>query len=267
MAMSQALIRWSGSKRLLVKYLVPLFPGDIETFYDPFVGGGSILPHVIANKVIASDIIPDGINLFNLFKTDPDRVIRHYRKLYPCGGAELFYKVRDKFNITRNPLYFNYLTRNTVNGIVCYNQQGNFNVPYHWTRKGIQPNNLSKILDAWKPTLERVEFKAADYREALKDCSEKDFVFLDPPYSGGSGRVYMPNTFNFDDFIIYLRELNTRKIRWLLTFRAIDSNDKIPQELYRRRIELEGIVSPTRQVNHRDKMPKLVREVAYLNYE
>lgn len=44
-------IKWSGSKRSQAKDILEHFPKTIETYYEPFIGGGSIL-----NALMHSDI-------------------------------------------------------------------------------------------------------------------------------------------------------------------------------------------------------------------
>ncbi len=39
-------IKWSGSKRSQASRLIGLFP-KFDTYYEPFLGGGSVLYHVL----------------------------------------------------------------------------------------------------------------------------------------------------------------------------------------------------------------------------
>lgn len=63
-----AIIKWSGSKRLVAKQLSQYF-SSCETYYEPFVGGGAMMPFAHTNKGVASDIIPELIDLWNAIKT------------------------------------------------------------------------------------------------------------------------------------------------------------------------------------------------------
>ena len=40
--MHQPLIKWTGSKRPLAPKIISYFPDEIDTYYEPFVGGGSV---------------------------------------------------------------------------------------------------------------------------------------------------------------------------------------------------------------------------------
>jgi DNA adenine methylase len=40
--LKQPIIKWTGSKRFLADEIIEYFPSNIETYYEPFVGGGSV---------------------------------------------------------------------------------------------------------------------------------------------------------------------------------------------------------------------------------
>lgn len=41
--MFQPVIKWSGSKRSQCEDIISLFPKEINTYYEPFCGGASVL--------------------------------------------------------------------------------------------------------------------------------------------------------------------------------------------------------------------------------
>ena len=64
-----AVIKWSGSKRPVAKQLASyIFYG--ETYFEPFVGGGAMLPYSLCDKGMAGDIIPELIDLWNEIKKE-----------------------------------------------------------------------------------------------------------------------------------------------------------------------------------------------------
>ena len=63
-------VSYWGSKRRLLKQLLPLFPKDIETFYDLFCGSLSVSLNVNAKKIIANDLDKNIYNILRLIQDD-----------------------------------------------------------------------------------------------------------------------------------------------------------------------------------------------------
>ena len=64
------IIKWSGSKRSQSEEIIKRFPKEIKTYYEPFVGGGSVLfqllnSNVKVDKYICSDINKELIDIWN----------------------------------------------------------------------------------------------------------------------------------------------------------------------------------------------------------
>ncbi len=49
--LQHVLIKWTGSKRRLAKQIVAQFPRRIYTYYEPFLGGGSILYELLGTEI------------------------------------------------------------------------------------------------------------------------------------------------------------------------------------------------------------------------
>lgn len=60
-------IFYMGNKYKLLDQIIPLFPDNINIFYDLFGGSGCMSANVIANKVIYNEINDNIVNLFKLF--------------------------------------------------------------------------------------------------------------------------------------------------------------------------------------------------------
>lgn len=263
-------IKWPGSKRSVALHIAPLIP-PAERYFEPFVGGGALLPFRKSKVGIAGDIVPELIELWKAIRDQPELTAHEYEKRWKQlreNGYEAYYVIRESFNATRNPHDLLFLTRTCVNGLVRFNKNGEFNNSLHHTRPGILPTRLRRIIYMWSYAVNGVEFLSANYHETLSQVRAGDFVFLDPPYAGTRGR-YMPNQFSINDFILELDRLNKMGVRWILTFdgaaggRAYVTN--IPSEVYKIRLNLYTGNSP---------FPRLMRtsvdhvvESVYLNFE
>jgi len=262
-------IKWFGSKRpvaqTLSEYILPS-----STYYEPFVGGGAMIPFAKSPFGIASDIIPELIDLWNIIKSNPLFVAEEYRKRWErlqTEGADVYYEIRDEFNNTRNSLDFLFITRTCVNGMIRYNSKGEFNNSFHLSRPGINPETLKKILLQWSHSIQNFTFLNTDYRECLSTVRKGDFVFLDPPYGGTKDR-YTHSEFNISDFYNELERLNSIGAFWMLTFDG-SSGDRVynyapPKDLFKHKFSVNtGISAFSRLI---DKKKDEISESVYLNF-
>lgn len=230
-------IKWSGSKRKVALELSKNFIAK-KRYIEPFLGGGSLIPFRGIKNGIASDIIPELIDLWNEIKLNPKNVGNEYKirwERLQNEGHSVFYEVRDDFNKTKNPNDFLFLTRTCVNGLIRYNTKGEFNNSMHKNRPGINPLMLSKIIDEWNYYTQNIEFINQDYRETLDLADKNDFVFLDPPYGGTKGR-YTKLEFDINEFYNQLEKLNSKGVSWMLTFDG-NAGDReydytLPKDIY-----------------------------------
>lgn len=213
-------IKWTGSKRTQADKIIKYFPKQINTYYEPFCGGASVLfgllhSDISVNNYICSDINSDLINLWNVLINNPKAVINHYRKLWKelnkdsdiDRKREYFESIRDRYNKEHNPLDFMFIMRTTTNGMPRYNKDGEFNNSFHLTRCGIKPNEFENIINYWSGILKnkKVKFINCSYTDILPVPTLDDFVYLDPPYASTKGIYY--GTIDYDEFFNYLRNL------------------------------------------------------------
>jgi DNA adenine methylase len=263
-------IKWSGSKRSVAPFLAAFIPMQ-GRYFEPFVGGGAMLPFRKSRTGFASDIIPELIALWISIRDDPRRVADGYRDMWlrrQRDGHRVYYAIRDRFNQHRDPVDFLFLSRTCVNGLIRFNKSGEFNNSLHHTRPGISPETLKGILMNWSAAVHGMTFEAADYRDIFSRVREGDFVFLDPPYEATRGR-YQHTAFDANEFYSQLEQLNSIGANWMLTYDGEAGsrryNVKLPESLYIKRIEVGTGHSPfTRLMG--TTLDSVVESV-YLNYE
>ena len=242
--MFEPAIKWSGSKRSQAEEIIKLFPKEIDTYYEPFCGGCSVLRRLLSsdikvNHYICSDLNGDLINLWNMIKNDPEYLSNYYEKLWSELNIDddkerkkrYFEYVRERYNVERKAEDFLFIMRTTTNGMPRYNKEGKFNNSFHITRNGILPNKLKKVLSEWSELLNKygVEFKCCDYSEIVSD--ENDLLYLDPPYANTKGMNY--GSLDLQKFFSWLE---TQKGYYLLSFDGksgeVDNTYDLPSSLY-----------------------------------
>jgi DNA adenine methylase len=105
------------------------------------------------------------------------------------GGADYYYEVRRRFNDAGSPFDFLFLNRSCFNGVVRFNAQGKFNVPFGHKPQRFTQAYVTKIVNqvGWAAKQMRDkdwEFRAASWDQILCEARPDDFVYLDPPYIG-----------------------------------------------------------------------------------
>lgn len=227
--MYEPVIKWSGSKRSQASNILTYFPRKIDTYYEPFCGGASVLRRLLdsdikVNHYVCSDLNNGLIDLWNLIKSNPERVSSYYKELWSELNTDdnkqrkkdYFAKVRERYNKEHNPLDFMFIMRTTTNGMPRYNRNGEFNNSFHVTRNGIIPETLEKIIYEWSDLLNKndVEFISCSYEDV--EPTENDFIYLDPPYANTKGMYY--GTIDYDKFWDYLRNV---PCKYVLSFDGI----------------------------------------------
>ena len=244
--MFEPVIKWSGSKRSQAENILTYFPKEIDTYYEPFCGGASVLRRLLSsdikvNRYVCSDLNSGLIDLWNEIINNPERVSSYYNKLWnelnqdddKQRKKEYFATVRERYNREHNPLDFMFIMRTTTNGMPRYNRDGEFNNSFHVTRNGIIPETLDKIIYEWSELLNKnkVEFIACSYDEIKP--KEDDFVYLDPPYANTKGMYY--GTIDYDKLWNWLRNL---PCKYALSFDGIsgeeDNTWNVPKDVYSR---------------------------------
>lgn len=267
----QPVIKWTGSKRLLASQILKYIPKNYNKYYEPFIGGGSILYNINPNIGIVSDICPELIELWKCIKKEPLLIIEEYQKRWndlQKRGQDVYYEVRNNFNKTRNIHDFLFITRTCVNGLIRFNKKGNLNNSFHHNRCGINPKIFEKIVFDWSKKIINVEFKCDDYKNIINEITDNDFVFLDPPYFNTANSTYYDHI-NKEEFIIFLENLNKKNIKYALTLDGTrgDINyigEGIPTNLYINHYLLKSGNCSFLRLSDKKEM---VFESLYINYD
>lgn len=232
-------IKWSGSKRSQAERIKSYFPSSFGTYYEPFIGGGSILYAVSPERSVCGDICGPLIGLWNEIRDNPGVLADGYAKRWERlqrEGRDAYYSIRDDYNRYKIPCDLLFLSRTCVNGLIRFNSRGEFNNSIHYSRAGIKPETLRGIIYDWSAHIKNTIFCADDYTVTTASAGPGDIVYLDPPYFHTSGQYF--GAIDYDRFVEYLEQLNVKGVKYLLSFDGRRGNKDytvdIPKELYKR---------------------------------
>lgn len=254
----RVLVKWTGSKRKQAKEIVSRFPRRIGTYYEPFLGGGSVLYEMLSSdirceRIKCSDTCRPLIELWRTVKGEPRRLIEEYERLWDElqeGGASYYLEARAKFNQSCDPCLFFFLLRTCRNGLVRFNRKGEFTANFHHGRKGMSPQNVKAVIEDWSRKLHDhdVRFYVRDYRRVR--TVEGDLLYLDPPYKVNQRHPFYSGMIDFDKFFRWLRG---QKGSYLLSLNGlregIDWTVEVPEDLYDEHVLIPAGKSSLAQLN------------------
>jgi DNA adenine methylase len=189
-------IKCQGIKTKLVPWILENAEMDARgKWIEPFMGSGVIGFNRRSKLALFGDVNPHIIEFYNALKSSritPGVVrefLEHEGRLLAERGEEHYSALRERFNGERSPLDFLFLSRSCFNGIIRFNQQGRFNVPFCRKPQRFSRAYITKIVNQVESVYHLVQahdwqFERADYREMIVRAGERDFIYCDPPYFG-----------------------------------------------------------------------------------
>lgn len=251
------LINWVGGKRLLRKTIEPLIPEDIDSYIEPFGGGGWVLfyKEKWAELEVYNDLDDRLVNLFRIVKYHPDELIKEFR--YQLASRKMFYEALDSHFYTdiQNASKFLYLISRSFGG-----KGTSFGTSKKSTGMKSQQNILERINVIHK-RLDKVLIENLSFEKLITDYDNPDaFFYCDPPYVQGEGYYKTTKQGGFRHELL-ADTLKNIKGRFLLSY---DDNPLI-RELYKD----FHIISTERQngINNYAAANKNFKELLIRNYE
>jgi DNA adenine methylase len=179
-----------------VPWIQGIIPNDFNgTWIEPFMGTGVVAFNVAPQRAILCDTNPHIVNFYSGIASGEitPEVVKQY--LYREGemllskGEDYYYFVRDRFNLEHSPLDFLFLNRAGFNGMIRFNRNGDFNVPFCKKPQRFTQVYITKITNqvSWvsKLILEKdFTFKCQDFSNTVEEASLTDIIYCDPPYIG-----------------------------------------------------------------------------------
>lgn len=270
--MIKSFIKWTGSKRLQSSWIVDKFPDNIFTYYEPFLGSGSVMLEMLSRKdvsverVVASDICEPLIGLWNMVKYEPQKLISSYKefhKEFVKDRKNVFNLVRKEFNYDKTKYEnFLFLTRTCINGLIRFNSKGDFNSTCHLTRNGIIPKSLEEIIWNVHYLVQKVDFIHQSYESNVPN--KDDLIYFDPPYMLTTKNIYYGGI----DYSRFFQYVGNISCRWLLSLDGLIENVNVIDDIhikYKNVYYANECYSTFKKVQDSEK--RVIREALYMNYD
>lgn len=197
----QPILKWPGGKRALLPYLLPMIPDTINTYYEPFVGGGAVFFACQPESALLSDQSEELINCYIQVRDNVENLLTALLSMK--NTEKEYYRIRSMtpYDPIDRASRLIYLMTLSFNGLYRVNLRGQFNVPYgHKTDlPTIEPGRLRAV----SAVLSGSRLICSDFEVALQHAGPGDFVYLDPPYTVAHGHnsflKYNARIFSWDD--------------------------------------------------------------------
>ncbi len=196
-------MKWAGGKTKLLKEIEQRLPVDFSewenvTYVEPFVGGGSVLFHMLRkhkniSKAIINDINEVLMQTYRQIKFNPIGIIAGLKSLSEeynhlkteQAKEDFYYRTRDLYNKIALPdeqhiVFFLFLNKTCFNGLYRENKSGDFNVPFgrHESIR-FDEQNFFDVHEA----LQKVEIFCGQFDNVFQELkNDLYFVYIDPPY-------------------------------------------------------------------------------------
>ena len=205
-------VKWAGGKRQLIPILNQNLPESFGTYYEPFLGGGALLFHILTDKngqkCSISDLNSDLVLAYTTIRDRTDSLItslKNHEKNYQKDSESYYYSIREnnpRSEIEKTSRLI-FLNRTCFNGLYRVNSKGKFNVPLgkYSNPNIVNEENLHAVSHILQSS--RVSIKCRDFEAVLSDAKKGDLVYFDPPYQPVSATAnftsYTNKDFTYDD--------------------------------------------------------------------
>jgi DNA adenine methylase len=209
-SLAKPFVKWAGGKSRISERILKYFPENIETYCEPFLGGGAIFFKAASlnlfKRAVLSDSNKELINAWLVIQNNCQKLIEELT----CGKytyeKSFFLKIRStevsELSSVERAARFIYLNRTCFNGLYRVNMEGKFNVPFGKYSNPLicDQENLKMISELLNKD---VKILCTDFVTACGSLSPEDLVYFDPPYipvsSTSNFTSYTENRFSMED--------------------------------------------------------------------
>lgn len=194
-ASARPFVKWAGGKGQLLHALRERAPREMQTYYEPFLGGGAFFfalasdPDLAPRRAVLNDANRELVTTYEVVRDDVHALMERlsalearYLPADDAGRADLYYAVRDEepeepVEVAARLIFLN---KTCFNGLYRVNRRGRFNVPHG---RYARPRILDcDALLAASRALAMAELRCGDFEDACVDAGAGDFVYFDPPF-------------------------------------------------------------------------------------
>ncbi|WP_371031295.1 Dam family site-specific DNA-(adenine-N6)-methyltransferase [Pseudoclavibacter sp. JSM 162008] len=221
------LLKWIGNKQRMAHEIANLFPQDMATYHEVFLGSGAVLGTLAPKRACASDVLAPLMEIWRGLSEDPEMVKHWYARRRdewtPDNRLEVYEAARVSFNERPNGADLLYLCRACYGGVVRFRKaDGHMSTPCG-AHAPMPSAKFSARVDEWSRRTAGTTFSNLDFREAFDRAEPGDLVYCDPPYTDSQTILYGAQAFKLHDLVEKIDQAKSRGVRVAL---SIDGTKK-----------------------------------------
>ncbi len=295
--LAKPFLKWAGGKTQLLAEIEQRLPaglktGEIDTYVEPFVGGGAVFFHIaqryeFIRRYYLFDINKDLINCYKVIKNEVKSLIQELQQLEDkffskrkhATRKDFYYGVRKQFNEEKAKMLgvstaakLIFLNKTCFNGLYRVNKSGGFNVPFGDYKNPTICNEKNLILAS--NVLQKAKIICGDFTDSKKYINNNTFVYFDPPYrplsATASFTSYSKDSFSEDDqqkLAEFCSQVNAKDAKFLLS--NSDPKNENPDdhffEDHYRNFKIERVAA-SRAINCKASGRGQINELLITNY-
>lgn len=280
------MLKYRGGKSKEIPFFKDYIPKEFDTYYEPFFGGGAVYFYLSPEKAVLNDVNEGVMNFYREIRDNYsevrvqlDALQKQYeqnQKAYEAlkrerpeervenKNEDLYYVLRDMFNhkiesdYLDSVLYY-FINKTAYSGMIRYNANGEYNVPF-----GRYKNfNTHLITDEHHELLQGADLHCGDFSVLFDMATEKDFMFLDPPYDcifNDYGNISFENGFDESEHRRLAEAYKQLKCKALMVI----GKTSLTEELYEGFIN--GEYDKSYSVNIRNRFKSEAKHIIVTNY-
>jgi DNA adenine methylase len=173
-----------------VPAILARLPERIDTYFEPFVGGGAVFFALATaerfRRAVLNDKNRDLLDVYRALQREVESVIRKLEEYRERHSRDTYYETRqldpEHLDLSERAARLIYLNKTGYNGLYRVNRAGQFNVPLGRYENPLicDAERLRAAAHALRPR--KVSLEVDDFEAVAARAKPGDAVYFDPPY-------------------------------------------------------------------------------------
>jgi DNA adenine methylase len=215
------LLKWIGNKQRFAHEIVSCFPARFGTYYEPFIGSGSVLATIAPRQAVGSDVFGPLVEIWQTLRRSPETLVSWYaeRRAIMMSGEKVarYEEIKASYNANPNGADLLFLCRSCYGGVVRFRKADGYMSTPCGVHTPIPADEFARRVQEWHRRTAGTTFVLGDFEEVMGRAKAGDLVYCDPPYTDTQAILYGAQSFSLDRLLRVIEECKSRGVRVALS--------------------------------------------------